>query len=280
MRWPTRGEALARLDTAIPGRPLAALSDVQALGREDPGATTIWAAHAARMARAARAARTAVPDLRLAGRDPWALRLMALVMLIAAVVFARSDGIDAIGASLVPPSTASVASGPSYEAWARPPAYTGKPTLYLPEVAGDRPVHVPEGTEITVRIYGEAAAFSLSETVAENEHPGIVDAAEGIATASFVVERTGSVLLREGESSLGEWSFIMQPDEAPTIALAEPVARATGGSTRLSFEADDDYGVTGAWAEASLDLERVERRYGLAAPRCRGRTCASTCRCR
>jgi uncharacterized protein (TIGR02302 family) len=264
-RWPSRAEALARIDADLPGRPIAALLDVQALGRDDPAAATIWTAHLARMARLARAARSVRPDLRLARRDPWALRLMALTLFFAAILFARSDGLDSVASALVPPAASVAAAGPSYEAWARPPSYTGRPTLYLPEVPGDRPVHLPEGTEITFRVYGEATGFSLSESVAEADHAGLVGAAEGIATATFSLDRTGSVALREGERSLGEWSFIMQPDEAPEIALAEPVARATGGATRLAWQAEDDYGVTGAWAEARLDLRRVDRRFGLAA---------------
>jgi uncharacterized protein (TIGR02302 family) len=263
-RWPSRAAALARIDAGLPGRPIAALLDHQALGRDDPAAAAIWAAHRARMSRAARAARWARPDLRLAGRDPWALRLMALVMLFAAVIFARGGGLEPVASALVPQGTAAMATGPSYEAWARPPPYTGRPTLYLPEVPGDRPVHVPEGTEITFRVYGDAAAFTLAEAVDESGDGTMTTAGEGIATATLRVERTGSVMLREGERSLGEWSFIMTPDEPPEIALAEPLARATGGATRLAYEATDDYGVTGAWAQMRLDLARVDRRYGLA----------------
>src|SRR5690606_4900185 len=37
-RWPRRVEALARIDATLPGRPIAALLDEQALGREDPAA--------------------------------------------------------------------------------------------------------------------------------------------------------------------------------------------------------------------------------------------------
>ena len=54
-------------------------------GRDDPGAQAVWAAHLARMRRLAATARPVRADLRLASRDPWALRLMALVLLIAAL---------------------------------------------------------------------------------------------------------------------------------------------------------------------------------------------------
>ena len=60
---------------------------------------------------------------------------------------------------------AAAAAGPSYEGWAEPPAYTGRPTLYLPEVPGDKPVAVPEGTQVTLRVYGAPERFELAETV-------------------------------------------------------------------------------------------------------------------
>jgi uncharacterized protein (TIGR02302 family) len=263
-RWPSAAEARARIDSVLPGRPLAALEDRLALGRDDPAAETVWALHLERMRRAARAARVAVPDLRLAGRDPWALRLMALVLLITALVFARGDGIDGLGTALAPAGSAAVASGPSFEGWARPPGYTGWPTLYLSEVPGNRPVRVPQGTEITLRAYGPPAEFDLAENVTPEGAQELSEAAAGIGSASFTVERTGSVILRRGEENLGEWSFIMQPDQPPQIELAGEVGRAVSGEMQLSYEARDDYGVTGARAEIVLDLPQVDRRYGLA----------------
>jgi uncharacterized protein (TIGR02302 family) len=263
-RWPRRAEALARLDQDLPGRPISALLDVQASGRSDPASAAVWSAHRARMSRLARAARPVRPAPRLARRDPWALRLAALTLLLAALVFSRGDGLDPVRIALAPTGGAVAATGPSFEAWATPPAYTGRPTLYLPEVPGDRAVPLPEGTEITLRLYGEAADFDLTESVAKGDHPGLATAAEGIASAQFTMDRTGSVTLREGETTLGAWSFVLEPDQPPEIALTEPVSRETGGATSIAWAAKDDYGVTGARAELSLDLPRVDRRYGLA----------------
>jgi hypothetical protein len=55
-RKPTRGEALARLDATLPGRPLSALGDTQVIGTGDPASLAVWRAHLKRMAdRAAQA---------------------------------------------------------------------------------------------------------------------------------------------------------------------------------------------------------------------------------
>jgi uncharacterized protein (TIGR02302 family) len=265
LRWPTRAEALARIDARLPERPIAAMLDIQALGRGDAGATAIWEAHRARMAGLARQARAVGPDLRLSDRDPWGLRLMALVMLFAALLFARSEGLAPVSAALAPSGSAALAGGPAFEAWARPPAYTGRPNLYLPEVPGDRPVRVPEGTEIAVLVYGGPTGFSLTESVSESGTAELARDGDGVASAAFTVERTGSVTLREGDRDMGAWSFIVEPDLPPEIELAAPVARASGGATRVDFAASDDYGIAGARVELEIDLPRVDRRHGLAA---------------
>ena len=167
LRWPSIDAARARVDATLPGRPLAALRDTPALGATDPGAQAVWAAHIARMRRLAAAARAVRPDPRLSSRDPWALRLAALVALIAALVFAQGDGLRGVPAALAPGGAAAVAAGPSFEGWAEPPAYTGRPTLYLPEVQGGEPLSVPVGTKITLRVYGDGARFTLAQTVTD-----------------------------------------------------------------------------------------------------------------
>ena len=102
-RWPRAAEARDRIDATLPGRPLATLLDTPALGRGDPAAEAVWAAHLARMRRLAASARPVVADLRLAARDPWALRLMALVALVAALVFARDRGVESVATALQAP---------------------------------------------------------------------------------------------------------------------------------------------------------------------------------
>lgn len=263
-RWPSEDAVRARVDATLPGRPLAALRDTPALGRDDPGAQAVWAAHMARMRRIATQAKAVPADLRLAARDPWALRLMALVLVLAALAFARDPAVQSVQATLQPGPSAAVAGGPTYEGWAEPPAYTGRPTLYLPEVPGGEPVSVPQGTVVTIRVYGDAERFALDESVS-HAPAALAEAAPGIATAEFPVEADGMVTLREGGRALGAWSFAMEPDTAPTIAMKGGLERAPSGETRLSYTAQDDHGVDAAHATITLDLPQVDRRYGLAA---------------
>lgn len=263
-RWPGLAEARARLDAGLPGRPLAALADRPALGRGDAAAEAVWAAHLRRMARIAAGARATPPDLRLAPHDPWALRLAALTALIAALVFARADPVAELTAALSPGDASAAAGGPSYEAWAEPPAYTGRPTLYLPEVAAEPATPLPEGTKITLRVYGDPARFAVTQDVADAGAGALASAASGIGVTSFDIDRSGAVALAEDGRRIAGWRFEMEPDAPPVIALAGPLERGPAGETELRFRAGDDHGVTAAEAEIALDLSAVDRRHGLA----------------
>ena len=270
-RWPRADHARDRIDATLAGRPLATLRDRPALGRDDPAAEAVWAAHLARMRRLAASARPVVADLRLAARDPWALRLMALVALVAALVFAGDRGVESVSAALQAGPGTATAAGPSYEGWAEPPAYTGRPTLYLPEVPGDAPVAVPQGTVVTLRGYGDAEGFELAETVSGGPHVPLAEAAPGIASASFPVAESGAVTLGQGGRTLGTWSFTMEPDAAPTIAMIGSLERTATGETRLAYEAKDDHGISAA---ARRGRARSGRRRPPLRPRGRARGAA------
>jgi hypothetical protein len=86
-RWPTPADAADRLDRTLPGRPLAAISDTQAIGAGDPASEAVWRAHVLRMAERTKAARPVAPDLRVSSRDPFALRYVALVAFVMALLF-------------------------------------------------------------------------------------------------------------------------------------------------------------------------------------------------
>ncbi len=263
--WPTAAAARSRIDATLPGRPLAALADTPALGSDDPAARGVWSAHLARMRRVAAQARPVAADLRLAAHDPWALRLVALVALIAAVVFARDRGAEAVATILHPPAATAVAAGPSFEGWAEPPAYTGRPTLYLPEVPGGTPVAVPEGTRVTLRVYGEPERFDIEENVSGGTPAALAEAAPGIGSVEFPVAASGDVKLLRGGREIGAWSFTMEPDQPPEIRLTEPIEAAPSGEAQLPYEGKDDHGISAAHAEIALDLATVDRSYGLAA---------------
>jgi hypothetical protein len=125
-RSPNRTDAIRRIDARLTGAPLATLEDDIAIGQGDAAAEAVWSAHLERMARAAEAARAPKPDFRLSRQDPYALRLLAIVALVAALLFARGPLLET--ATPVGEAQATVNAGPNFEGWAAPPSYTGLPT--------------------------------------------------------------------------------------------------------------------------------------------------------
>ena len=256
---PSRVEALARLDSRLPGQPLAALRDTQAIGANDPASQAVWAAHLARMADRAMGARAVEPDLKLAKRDPFALRYVALTGLVMAILFGSVWRLGSVAALAPGGATEAVATGPAWEGWLKPPAYTGKPTLYLNDQTAEA-LTVPAGTKLQLRLYGEPGDLILSETVS-----GRTDAPPASDPAQEFALTTSGTLAIEGAGGR-EWQVTVTPDTAPTITADGEMTREKGGRFKQAFKASDDYAVTRGQVTIALDLAKIDRRFGLTLP--------------
>lgn len=254
---PSRVDALVRLDSKLAGQPIAALHDAQAIGAQDPASRAVWQAHRVRMAARLSQARAVEPDLRLARRDPFALRYIALTALVMAVLFGSIWRVTTVS-GLAPGGAANAAAGPTWEGWARPPAYTGKPTLYLNDQDSEV-LTLPVGTMLQLRFYGQPGALILSETVsASTESAPASDAAHDLTVA-----QSGNLAIDgpRGQS----WQVVATPDTAPSVVPDATIAREANGRFKQKFTAQDDYGVTKGQVSISLDLKAVDRRFGLSA---------------
>ncbi|WP_233490447.1 DUF4175 domain-containing protein [Paracoccus sediminilitoris] len=245
-------EALLRLDRTLPGRPLSALADRAAIGGEG----ALWDAHIRQMRQAAQAARPVRPDAGLARRDPLALRLAALVALVMALIFGGigqvGQGIGAIAATVAPrmmPQSAAD-TGPAWEGWAEPPAYTRRPTIYLNALQGDA-LELPKGSLVQVRLYGD------DKTVEQD-----IGALQGDDPQEMVIraEQSGHVQILDRR-----FAITVLPDLAPRITPGEAAARRADGRMMQDFTASDDHGLADAEAVITLDMAQLDRRFGLAA---------------
>ncbi len=253
--WPKQAQAMARMDAALPGRPIAALSDVQAIGSNDPASRALWRAHQARMAKRAAGARAVNPDLKLSRRDPFGLRYVALLGLVVSLLFGsiwRVGSVTQMGSS-----EALLATGPAWEGWIEPPTYTRLPSLYLNDI--DTHIRAPEGSRITIRLYGEVGALSVAETVSQRvENLGAATDTD----QNFEIVQDGTLLI-DGPNGRS-WEVSVISDGAPRIELIPEGARTTfDGQMSQPFRAIDDYGVTNGTATFALDLTQVARRFGL-----------------
>jgi uncharacterized protein (TIGR02302 family) len=251
--WPVQAQAVARLDATLHGQPLAALQDAQAVNADDPQSAAVWRAHQSRMQDRLIGARAVSPDLRLSSADPFALRYIAFLGASLALIFGSMDRITTI----TPLSPNAAISGPTWEAWATPPAYTGKPALYLNEQpAGE--LTLPEGTRLQTRLYGAAGDMLLDETVSGRTDPG----AASEPAADFTVTQSGELEISGAGGRA--WSVIAIPDTPPTVTSDADIAREADGRFKQEFSAADDYGITQGDVTITLDMSRLDRRYGLA----------------
>lgn len=257
-RWPHHLEAVDRLDRALEGRPISTLWDHQAIGARDQASVDIWRAHLDLMAERAARARAVEPDLRISDQDPLGLRYVAATGAVLALLFSTGS-LGSKPANGLDPEVALLPSGPVFEGWIAPPAYTGLPTLYLNDVPTAAPVKVPQGSAVTIRLYGEDQTYGVIQSVTEAQN-----AAPETPSLDFEIARSGQIEIVEKGQPLKVWTFDVIPDTAPVIALAGPVNRTPAGEAEIDFEAADDYGVVAAEARIRLDLDQLERIHGLA----------------
>jgi uncharacterized protein (TIGR02302 family) len=257
-KMPLRAEAIARIDARLPGRPIAALADTQAIGATDPASQAVWDTHIELMTDRTRDARVQPADLRVSDRDPYGLRYIALLFLAVGLIFGSILRVGTVTEIASGGTVSAAATGPVWEGWFEPPAYTGKPTLYLSDIPAGR-LRVPQGSRVTLRLYGDVGALTVAETV--SARTADIDSAAA-ALQSFEITQNGTLSIN-GEGGT-EWSVIVEPDTPPSIAISAQVEADAMGEMSQSFIANDDYGVVAGTATVTLDLDLVDRSYGLA----------------
>ena len=253
-RWPSREEALGRLDrgTGIRHRPATALTDT--LATPDPVAHALWQAQRQRTLASIKRIRAGLPSPRLAIHDPWALRALVAVMMVAAYVAAGDERALRTKAAfdwngVLSPANIRV------DAWVTPPLYTGKPPVILSAankeaaIPAAGPLPVPAGSTLIVRSSGGTldvvGGGGVTEAVPTEQAP------KGTNERHFTIAGDGTAHVR-APSGQPQWKFSAIPDRAPTISLAKDPERQARGSLQMSYKIEDDYGVTEAQAHFAV----------------------------
>jgi uncharacterized protein (TIGR02302 family) len=250
-RWPTREEGLSRLDrgTGIRHRPATALTDT--LSNKDPIAQALWREQRERTLASIKRIRAGLPSPRLAIHDPWALRALVMVMLVAAYVAAGNERTMRVAAAfdwngVLAPANIRV------DAWVTPPVYTGKPPIILSAANRDAaspdsgPLPVPSGSTLLVRSSGGTIDVVVGGGVTEVAPSE--QAPKGTNERHFKIASDGTAHVR-APAGQPLWRFAATPDRAPTISLAKDPERQARGSLQMSYKLEDDYGVTEARAQ-------------------------------
>ncbi|HEY2134356.1 MAG TPA: TIGR02302 family protein, partial [Xanthobacteraceae bacterium] len=261
VRPPSRHDRLRRLDSVsgLAHRPATAIADDMASPESDAWSKALWRAHVEQALARVRNLRAGLPAPRLPVRDPFALRALVLILVIATFFAAggeRSRRIAAIWdwqGVVVPPNF-------RLDAWVSPPTYTSKPPVILPGVRpGERAqaqasaVSVPVGSVLIIRASGKAqfdvvVTGGLEEAVGD-QRP---QAPAGTEERRFTIKDRGTATLRGIGNDDIVWAFNAIPDQPPKIALTKDPEPQARGALSLSYRLEDDYGVSEAHASFAL----------------------------
>lgn len=272
LKMPDQDAVADRLDGSDPNRPLSTLRDTLAIGRGTQSSETVWQAYRDRARALLPGLRAQAPDLRLSRQDPWALRLLAVALLLGSLLATGGEfGTRLVAVTAPEDITASTAPGaftraPVAEAWATPPAYTGHDTIYLTSLDDEATaITIPEGSDLTIRVT-DAGAMPVLEGDAV---PGIEAFSElggGLAEARGVISGSGDMRVMLDGTEIARWQIDMLTDRPPEIELdGMPTTTATR-ALDLTFRASDDYGVAAAWAEIAPEGHDPQAAKGLPLP--------------
>ncbi len=257
----TRDQAILRLDANATGNPVIALVDRQLSGADDEASKGLWQLHQRRMAQAAELVEVPAPHVRLAKRDPWAIRLVVLLFFGSAIFFGRANTGQSLLETLQDLASGTTGVEISYEAWAEPPIYTGLPTIYLNKIKQDAAVELPQGTRLILRSYGAKSLKIESEvaTLTENQ--------KNLGKEAIIeISKSGSLVLKKGYHTVAGWNITMIPDVPPTVTVTGDISHSIQGSVQIPYAVRDDYGIIGGKVEITLDMDKLDRRFGLVLP--------------
>jgi len=263
-RWQSPDHDAARRrverDSGLAHRPLATLEDGLS-NRHDNLAAALWRSHRRRASAQLQNLSVGLPRPGLPQGDPWSLRALVFLLLIAGLFIGRADAPDRLRLALTPDFSAHGAVVAELEAWINPPDYTGLPPMKL-NPASTEPVAVVEGSTLMARVFGGQDLPRLSVD-------GAVTPFKKIDEHNFEVTQTITAGLRlsvaSDEGSLADWPLSIIIDQPPTIKSAAAPKVTARQAVRLSYEAADDYGLARVWAELSLPNTENSGNSGIAA---------------
>ncbi len=256
LRWPDRHAAIRRLEVAsgYRHRPLGSLTDHLSHGSEDPATVRLWAAHRQALAARLGAPRSGWPHPRQQLRDPWGLRAVLLLLLVAA--FFRSD--DPLLQRLATGFRFEQAAMPPLllDAWITPPSYTRLAPVFLKlgggHGSGSRPIKVPRGSRLVLRLNGATSPRLYIRQGGKTEKLDLTRKGAMAWEYRAVLDTPSEMRLLARDRTAGHWRFDLIADKRPHIAFVRR-PEATGQQVlRFVFQAGDDYGITAARAELAL----------------------------
>jgi uncharacterized protein (TIGR02302 family) len=277
LKVPSRNEALRRVElvSSLSHRPVSAVTDRIADEFSEPDSRSIWDEHILRQLARLTRLRAGAPHSALKRLDPYAMRLAALLGIIAVIFLHRGDpAANLADAVRVTPAEAKVAM--SLDAWIRPPAYTAKSPVMLTtpaiveKLAREGEILVPENSVLILRLAGarnpKVAYYELiggPDSGRELRQDSTVKTENGAYEMEARLGRPVHVRVKDDSGTIADWRIALIPDVPPTVAFTSDPAPEPGGALQLAWKATDDYGIAGINAKIVLS-DQQEDGLGIA----------------
>lgn len=246
-RLPDTAAARRRIEaeSGLGHRPLTLAEDDIAVGKGDAASEAVWAAHRRRMLDMIGKLRIGAPRPGLPARDPWALRIAVMLLLVVGASLGWRDAPARFTRAVSPQLAASAAALPAtVDLWLTPPAYTRlapKVVKFAPEARQAKSViEVPRGSKLLAQLFGGHGTPSLTlagETIA------FEDIGNGNHQAAAVIEDGGVFTISQGGRTVASGTIRAVTDQPPVIVHAQPPAATARNSLKLEYAATDDFGV-------------------------------------
>ena len=264
--WPTREEAIRRIErrSGVAHRPATSYEDTLSANADNPDTKILWQAHRERLARAIDRLKVGSPSPRADRFDPFAVRMLAVLLLVPAAGLATGNLYDRLS-SAFRFGKAQAGIDTRVDAWVTPPAYTALPPTMLSDGSQQaatqgkedqaKLIEVPAKSVVTLRGTGFKGAPIVLEVLANGANEPVNAAADvpkdklDVAETRFELTTSSRVRALAGGKELGRWTFDVTPDELPKISMDKQWSRTPKGSLKLSYKGEDDYGVVSAVAK-------------------------------
>lgn len=236
---PDEAEAARLLEAPSELRPLTSLKDRPA--HPSQAAAGLWAAHRARLLAELKTLRLPKLGRHWAQLDPYLLRGILPVAVIAFAILAGGDGPGRVWRALFPDYGALVGADKMIvEAWVTPPEHTGRPPIFLQP--GGEEVRVPKGSQVTLRTEA-ASSPRIVMKGARDKDARFVATPDGAWEAKATITGDTRVSVRWWGERAG-YNFTVLPDAIPAVEFVGLPGPGAQDRVKFAWKAQDDYGLS------------------------------------
>ncbi|MBU0859147.1 MAG: DUF4175 domain-containing protein, partial [Alphaproteobacteria bacterium] len=253
LRWPARNDIDRRLESAggLPHRPLEIIDD-QLANSDTAPARRLWQVQKHNAFTLISALRLPLPRALLAKRDPYGLRIAAVLLLVIGLVAAGPQAANRITHGMMPYNLKLPGPNLAYlTLWITPPEYTAQPRLTL-QGAGSRKetLTVPAGSVVKARINSRFGQPVLHMGERDIPMEALDKKSWGI---EIPVEPGEALRITQMGIPRATIPYKLIPDNPPTITMTEDVKIMEKAELQFALKLNDDYGVTEMTMNVELD---------------------------